>query len=117
MPSAPVWAAGIWAAGSSSSCSPMDLQQMLRQQEDASDPAQRAFNPKFEKQLVEYHGKEGAGTIVVDTPNKFLYLVQENGKAMRYGIGVGRPGFTWSGVKQISAKKEWPAWTPPPEML
>jgi lipoprotein-anchoring transpeptidase ErfK/SrfK len=97
--------------------SPMEPQQMLRQQEDASDPAQRAFNPKFEKQLVEYHGKEGAGTIVVDTPNKFLYLVQEDGKAMRYGIGVGRPGFTWSGVKQISAKKEWPAWTPPPEML
>src|SRR5216684_1320891 len=73
--------------------------------------------PSYEKQLVDYHGKEGAGTIVVDTPNKFLYLVQENGKAMRYGIGVGRPGFTWSGVKQISAKKEWPAWTPPPEML
>jgi lipoprotein-anchoring transpeptidase ErfK/SrfK len=96
---------------------PMEPQQTLRQQEDASDPAQRAFNPKFEKQLVDYQGKEGAGTIVVDTPNKFLYLVQENGKAMRYGIGVGRPGFTWSGVKQISAKKEWPAWTPPPEML
>ena len=95
----------------------IEPQQTLRQQEDASDPAQRAFNPKFEKQLVDYHGKEGAGTIVVDTPNKFLYLVQENGKAMRYGIGVGRPGFTWSGVKQISAKKEWPAWTPPPEML
>ena len=95
----------------------IEPQQTLRQQEDASDPAQRAFNPKFEKQLVDYHGKEGAGTIVVDTPNKFLYLVQENGKAMRYGIGVGRPGFTWSGIKQISAKKEWPAWTPPPEML
>ena len=61
--------------------------------------------------------QESAGTIIVDTPNKFLFLVQENGKAMRYGIGVGRPGFTWSGVKQISAKKEWPAWTPPPEML
>ncbi len=61
--------------------------------------------------------EESAGTIVVDTPNKFLYLVQGNGKAMRYGIGVGRPGFTWSGVKQISAKKEWPDWTPPAEML
>jgi lipoprotein-anchoring transpeptidase ErfK/SrfK len=92
-------------------------QRVLRQQEDANEPAQLAFNPKFEKQLVDYHGKESAGTIVVDTPNKFLFLVQENGKAMRYGIGVGRPGFTWSGVKQISAKKEWPAWTPPPEML
>ena len=96
---------------------PMEPQQTMRQQEDASEPAHSAFNPKFEKQLVDYEGKESAGTIVVDTPNKFLYLVQENGKAMRYGIGVGRPGFTWSGVKQISAKKEWPAWTPPPEML
>jgi lipoprotein-anchoring transpeptidase ErfK/SrfK len=92
-------------------------QQAMRQQEDVNEPARPAFDPKFEKQLVEYQGKEGAGTIVVDTPNKFLYLVQDNGKAMRYGIGVGRPGFTWSGVKQISAKKEWPAWTPPPEML
>jgi lipoprotein-anchoring transpeptidase ErfK/SrfK len=92
-------------------------QQVLRQQEDGGEPAYPAFNPKFEKQLVDYHGNESAGTIVVDTPNKFLFLVQENGKAMRYGIGVGRPGFTWSGVKQISAKKEWPAWTPPPEML
>ena len=95
----------------------MEPQQTLRQQEDAIEPAQRAFDPKFEKQLVDYRGKEDPGTIVVDTPNKFLFLVQGDGKALRYGIGVGRPGFTWSGVKQISAKKEWPAWTPPPEML
>jgi lipoprotein-anchoring transpeptidase ErfK/SrfK len=93
-----------------------EQQQAMRQQE-LSEPARPAFDPKFEKQLVDYSGKEGAGTIVVDTPNKFLYLVQGSGKAMRYGIGVGRPGFTWSGTKQISAKKEWPDWTPPPEML
>jgi lipoprotein-anchoring transpeptidase ErfK/SrfK len=86
-------------------------------QQDVNEPAHPAFDPKFEKQLVDYHGSESAGTIVVDTPNKFLFLVQGNGKAMRYGIGVGRPGFTWSGVKQISAKKEWPDWTPPAEML
>ena len=89
----------------------------MQQQEEASDPAQRPFDPKFEKQLVDYHGKEGPGTVVVDTPNKFLFLVEGNGKALRYGIGVGRPGFTWAGVKTISAKKEWPDWTPPPEML
>ncbi|MGY4438738.1 lipoprotein-anchoring transpeptidase ErfK/SrfK [Bradyrhizobium sp. LM2.3] len=66
----------------------------------------------------------GLGTLVVDTPNKFLYLVEGNGKAMRYGIGVGRPGFTWSGVKSITAKREWQAypagraaWTPPAEMI
>jgi lipoprotein-anchoring transpeptidase ErfK/SrfK len=95
---------------------PMEQQQAMRQQE-LSEPAHPAFDPKFEKQVVDYSGREGAGTIVVDTPNKFLYLVQGNGKAVRYGIGVGRPGFTWSGIKQISAKKEWPDWTPPPEML
>jgi lipoprotein-anchoring transpeptidase ErfK/SrfK len=96
---------------------PMEPQQATRQQESLGEPARPAFDPKFEKQLVDYYGKESAGTIVVDTPNKFLFLVQGNGKAMRYGIGVGRPGFTWSGVKQISAKKEWPDWTPPAEML
>ena len=92
-------------------------QQIIQQQEDASEPEHPAFDPKYEKQLVEYHGEESSGTIVIDTPNKFLFLVQGDGRALRYGIGVGRPGFTWSGVKQISAKKEWPAWTPPPEML
>ena len=86
-------------------------------QEEALEPAQRPLDPKYNKQVVDYSGKEGAGTIVIDTPNKFLYLVQGDGKALRYGVGVGRPGFTWSGVKTISAKKEWPAWTPPPEML
>ena len=97
---------------------PMDPQQSMRQpQEEPAEPAQRPTDPKYAKQVVDYHGKEGVGTIVVDTPNKFLFLVQGDGKALRYGIGVGRPGFTWSGVKTISAKKEWPAWTPPPEML
>jgi lipoprotein-anchoring transpeptidase ErfK/SrfK len=81
------------------------------------EPARPSFDPKYEKQVVDYDGRESAGTVVVDTPNKFLYLVQGNGKALRYGIGVGRPGFTWSGVKTISAKKEWPDWTPPAEML
>jgi lipoprotein-anchoring transpeptidase ErfK/SrfK len=86
-------------------------------QQEADDPRQRPFDPKFEKQMVDYTGKEGAGTIVVDTPNKFLYLVEGNGKALRYGIGVGKPGFAWSGIKTISAKREWPDWTPPAEML
>ena len=96
---------------------PMDPQQSMRREEEAVDPAQRPLDPKYEKQVVEYHGKESAGTIVIDTPNKFLFLVQGDGKALRYGVGVGRPGFTWSGVKTVSAKKEWPAWTPPPDML
>jgi lipoprotein-anchoring transpeptidase ErfK/SrfK len=96
---------------------PMEPQQAVRQQDESIEPGRPTFDPKYEKQVVDYHGKEAAGTIVIDTPTKFLYLVEGDGKALRYGIGVGRPGFTWSGVKQISAKKEWPDWTPPPEML
>ena len=57
------------------------------------------------------------GTIVVDTPQRFLYLVQDDGTAIRYGIGVGRPGFTWAGVKAVTRKAEWPDWVPPKEML
>ncbi|HEY0331329.1 MAG TPA: L,D-transpeptidase [Rhodopseudomonas sp.] len=96
---------------------PAQPQQSLRPEDEAVDPQQQPFDPKYEKQLVDYRGRETPGTIVIDTPNKFLFLVQGDGKALRYGIGVGRPGFTWSGVKQISAKKEWPDWTPPAEML
>ncbi|MGA8610620.1 MAG: L,D-transpeptidase [Xanthobacteraceae bacterium] len=74
-------------------------------------------DPKFDRQVVAYTGEEKPGTIIVDTPNKFLYLVQDDGKALRYGIGVGRPGFTWAGVKEITAKREWPDWLPPDDML
>ena len=95
---------------------PMDPSGIYHQQ-GAYEPYQRAFDPRYNRQVVDYQGSESAGTIVIDTPNKFLYLVQGDGTALRYGVGVGRPGFTWSGVKTISAKKEWPAWTPPPEML
>jgi lipoprotein-anchoring transpeptidase ErfK/SrfK len=75
------------------------------------------IDPQFLRQQVDYHGKEAPGTIVIDTPHHFLYLVEQGGKAMRYGIGVGRPGFAWSGTHNISAKKEWPDWVPPDEMI
>jgi lipoprotein-anchoring transpeptidase ErfK/SrfK len=75
------------------------------------------INPIYEKQEVAYRTTEEPGTIVIDTPNKFLYLVQGDGRALRYGVGVGRPGFMWAGTHRVSAKKEWPDWTPPPEML
>jgi lipoprotein-anchoring transpeptidase ErfK/SrfK len=84
------------------------------------EPAGRiemSFDSRFERQVVSYDGPHGPGTVIIDSPSKFLYLVQGNGTAMRYGIGVGRPGFTWSGVKTITRKAEWPNWTPPPEML
>lgn len=83
----------------------------------AAAPAEPGFNPRFERQEVAYHGPHGAGTIVIDTPNKYLYLVQGNGRALRYGIGVGRPGFEWAGVKTVSLKREWPDWRPPAQML
>ena len=72
---------------------------------------------RLRRQVVAYPTREAPGTVIIDTPHTYLYLVLGGGQAMRYGIGVGRPGFTWAGVKTISAKKEWPAWTPPPEML
>ena len=75
------------------------------------------MNPAFERQEVDYRGPEGAGTIVVDTPDRFLFLVLGNGRALRYGIGVGRPGFEWAGMKTVSRKAEWPDWTPPAEMI
>jgi lipoprotein-anchoring transpeptidase ErfK/SrfK len=80
-------------------------------------PPDFRMDPRFLRQEVAYAGKEAPGTIVIDTPNHFLYLVEQDGKALRYGIGVGRPGFTWSGVRAVSAKKEWPDWVPPKEML
>ena len=64
--------------------------------------------------MVRYSGPHGPGTIVIDTPRKFLYLVQPGGVAIRYGIGVGRPGFSWAGVKTVSMKREWPDWRPRP---
>jgi lipoprotein-anchoring transpeptidase ErfK/SrfK len=88
-----------------------------RPAEPADEIIRRAPDPIYQKQVVAYEGREAPGTIVVDTPSKFLYLVQGNGQALRYGIGVGRPGFSWSGVKTVTAKREWPGWTPPPEML
>ena len=72
---------------------------------------------RLKRQVVSYPTREAPGTIIIDTPNTYLYLVMGNGQAMRYGIGVGRDGFTWSGTQTITRKAEWPAWTPPPEMI
>jgi lipoprotein-anchoring transpeptidase ErfK/SrfK len=72
---------------------------------------------KFKRQVVNYATNEAPGTVVIDTPNTFLYLVLGNGKALRYGIGVGREGFTWAGTKTVEKKAEWPDWHPPQEMI
>jgi lipoprotein-anchoring transpeptidase ErfK/SrfK len=83
----------------------------------AGDMTQQQLDPRFQRQVIEYHFNEKPGTIIVDTPHFFLYLVLDEGRAIRYGIGVGRPGFTWAGVKSVSAMREWPDWRPPDEML
>jgi lipoprotein-anchoring transpeptidase ErfK/SrfK len=71
---------------------------------------------KYHRQVVSYETKEKPGTIIIETGDKFLYFVMGDGKAMRYGIGVGRDGFTWSGTHRITRKAEWPGWTPPASM-
>jgi lipoprotein-anchoring transpeptidase ErfK/SrfK len=73
--------------------------------------------PELKRQLVDYRTKEPAGTIIIDTAHTYLYLVLGGAKAIRYGIGVGRDGFTWSGTERISRMKEWPDWFPPSEMI
>jgi len=85
------------------------------QQTDKNENAQ--LPARLQKQIVDYPTREVAGTIIIDTPNTFLYYVLGNGKAVRYGIGVGRQGFTWAGVKSIIRKAEWPDWYPPAEMI
>ena len=83
----------------------------------SDEGARPPMDPRYLPQTVAYDGPEKPGTIIIDTPQHFLYLVQPGGTARRYGIGVGRPGFTWAGEKEITAKREWPDWRPPPEML
>jgi lipoprotein-anchoring transpeptidase ErfK/SrfK len=73
--------------------------------------------PQLQRQVVDYPTREAPGTVIVDTPHTYLYFVLGNGKAMRYGIGVGREGFTWAGVKHVARKAEWPDWYPPAEMI
>ena len=83
----------------------------------APDAAPAAYDRRLERQLVDYDGPQKAGTIVINTGERYLYLVQGNGKALRYGVGVGREGFEWTGTRKIERKAEWPDWRPPAEML
>jgi lipoprotein-anchoring transpeptidase ErfK/SrfK len=97
-----------------------ERQQMLM----GGSPKGRAFNffgftgdGVITRTTVNYATTQKPGTIVINTAERRLYLVQEGGTALRYGIGVGRIGFTWKGVRKVTEKKEWPSWTPPPQML
>ena len=85
--------------------------------EEQPDAAPTELPPNLRRQEVSFSTKEPAGTLVVDTPNTYLYYVLGNGRAIRYGVRVGRDGFTWTGVQKISRKAEWPDWHPPDEMI
>ncbi len=82
-----------------------------------ANPNEDALRSDLRRQTVSYPTSEAPRTIIVDTPHTFLYFVLGGGKAIRYGIGVGREGFIWPGVKTVGGKAEWPDWTPPPEMI
>jgi lipoprotein-anchoring transpeptidase ErfK/SrfK len=84
---------------------------------ETEEQAPVAAPSRFKRQVVDYRTSEAPGTVIIDTPNTYLYYVLGGGKALRYGIGVGREGFTWAGVKTVERKAEWPDWHPPQEML
>ena len=105
-------------------CGPAAAQARPENQEDVPDQPgyvptedEEQLPAAYQRQMVFFRSTESPGTIVVHTADRFLYIVQGNNRALRYGIGVGRDGFTWNGVKTVSAKKEWPDWRPPEEML
>jgi len=107
-------------AMTNSSCYPSSVFREVMPQQEAlpgedEAPAQLAAN--LRRQTVNYATHEAPGTIVIDTPNTYLYYVLGNGKAIRYGIGVGREGFTWAGTQNVARKQEWPDWHPPAEMI
>jgi lipoprotein-anchoring transpeptidase ErfK/SrfK len=107
-------------------CIGMPVPHALAQREEMSvddqpgyvpSPADEQLSPQFQRQVVFYRSTEAPGTIIIHTSERFLYVVQPNGRALRYGIGVGRDGFQWQGLLRITRKQEWPDWTPPPEMI
>ena len=82
-----------------------------------ASPDEEQPDDAYARQIVPFHTSEAPGTIIIDTGQRYLYLVQPNDRAIRYGIGVGRIGFQWSGVERVSQKQEWPDWRAPPEMV
>jgi lipoprotein-anchoring transpeptidase ErfK/SrfK len=84
---------------------------------NAAPAARRTLNPAFKRTEIDYSGPYEPGTIIVDTSTRFLTLVEKGGRAVRYGVGVGKEGFGWKGTEKITRKAEWPDWRPPAEML
>jgi lipoprotein-anchoring transpeptidase ErfK/SrfK len=128
LPVAQALAKDLPSAISGRSGSPLQLATMLPSYRDAWSGLRQAsdvryeasaseMNPRFSRRVLDYQTREKPGSIVIDTRGRYLYYVERQGKAIRYGIGVGRPGFEWAGVKTVSQKKEWPEWRPPADML
>src|SRR6266446_3901407 len=114
----------IWTliAASGLILSASQSQAQLRQPDVGDQPGLIAddsveLDPEYRKTAVLYRTNEAPGTIIIQTSERHLYLIQGNGRALRYGIGVGRDGFQWQGLVNITKKAEWPDWTPPPEMI
>ena len=96
---------------------PPETMQIEDQPGYVPDASAERLPAAYQRQAVFYRTAEAPGTIIVQTSERFLYVVQGNNRAIRYGIGVGREGFQWSGLVKIVRKAEWPDWTPPPEMI
>ena len=94
-----------------------DIDPLTRQPLTSLDPMTVPQATAIPRQVVEYPGRYAPGTVIISTTERRLYYVMGNGQAIQYGVGVGRPGFTWSGMKTVSNKREWPSWTPPSQML
>jgi lipoprotein-anchoring transpeptidase ErfK/SrfK len=101
----------------------LSVSQSSAQQNDPGDQPglmpddSQQLDPEFQRQMVLYRTTEAPGTVIIQTSERHLYVVQGQGRALRYGIGVGRDGFQWQGLLTITRKAEWPDWTPPPEMI
>jgi lipoprotein-anchoring transpeptidase ErfK/SrfK len=107
----------VLAMTSVESAAPSARETMREQDAAVTTEAAAEVPSALHRQLVSYSTTEAPGTIVIDTPNTYLYYVLGGGRAIRYGIGVGRDGFTWSGIKTVERKTEWPDWLPPADML
>jgi len=116
-----IFAACVFASGMvhahAQSSKEADMMALADQPGYVPDPTEEQIDIAFQRQPVFYRTIEKPGTIVVSSQERFLYLVQGSNRAIRYGIGVGRDGFRWSGIHKISRKGEWPDWTPPMEMI
>ena len=117
MTAAAAWSSTAWSQVIAASYARDDANIFRQTDDSGSDEAATELPARLQRQVVDYRSAEAPGTIIIDTPHTYLYFILGGDKAIRYGIGVGREGFTWSGVKTIERKTEWPDWIPPTDML